>query len=55
MILSRYLLFLNSRSCIFDSSTSIFTTAQLTEALMEHMKATMDLKKEVQKGETQSF
>ena len=42
-------------SCIFDSSTSIFTTAQLTEALMEHMKATMDMKKEVKKGETQSF
>ena len=42
-------------SCIFDSSTSIFTTSQLTEALMEHMKATMDMKKEVKKGETQSF
>ena len=45
-------------SCIFDSSTSIFTTSQLTEALMEHMKvmkATMDVKKEVKKGETQSF
>ena len=46
---------LNSRSCIFDSSTSIFTTGQLTEALMEHMKATMELRKEVKKGETQSF
>jgi len=46
-------------SCIFDSKTNVFTTGQLTAALMEHIqKVTLEMKQAetVKKtGETQSF
>ena len=44
------------RSCIFDSATNVFTTGQLTAALMEHIqKVTLEMKTESKKGESQSF
>merc|ERR1712198_437136 len=43
-------------SCIFDSATNVFTTGQLTAALMEHIqKVTLEMKTESKKGESQSF
>ena len=44
------------RCYLSDSSTEIFTTGQLTSALMEHIqKATLEMKKEVKTGEAQNF
>ena len=46
------------RSCIFDSSTNVFTTGQLTAALMEHIqKVTLEMKaaESANTVETQSF